>query len=167
MSISGIKARGSMKSQPGPPMTLGNAAAARVRLIVWCKACSHQVEPDPRRACAPSRRGDNRSRVARAARRFPVRQRQRRHGGDRDRAAVERAETSKPQFWLAADRCGAFASACRRPIVVGWQRCVITERGRRIIDGRRVITHRWGVVGLRRHGHPPRRRDGQTGRPSR
>jgi hypothetical protein len=35
-----------MKSPPGPPMTLGNAAAARVRLIVWCKACGHQVEPD-------------------------------------------------------------------------------------------------------------------------
>jgi hypothetical protein len=30
-----------------PPMTLGNAAAARVRLIVWCKECRHQVEPDP------------------------------------------------------------------------------------------------------------------------
>ena len=28
-------------------MTLGNAASARVRLIVWCKACQHQVEPDP------------------------------------------------------------------------------------------------------------------------
>jgi hypothetical protein len=28
-------------------MTLGNAAAAKVRLIVWCKACGHQVEPDP------------------------------------------------------------------------------------------------------------------------
>jgi hypothetical protein len=28
-------------------MTLGNGAAARVRLIVWCKACQHQVEPDP------------------------------------------------------------------------------------------------------------------------
>jgi len=27
-------------------MTLGNAAAARVRLIVWCKACGHRVEPD-------------------------------------------------------------------------------------------------------------------------
>jgi hypothetical protein len=27
-------------------MTLGNAAA-RVRLIVWCKECQHQVEPDP------------------------------------------------------------------------------------------------------------------------
>jgi hypothetical protein len=36
-----------MKSYPGPPMTLGNAAAARVRLIVWCCDCRHQVEPDP------------------------------------------------------------------------------------------------------------------------
>jgi hypothetical protein len=36
-----------VKSEPGPPMTLGNAAAARVRFIVWCKDCQHQVEPDP------------------------------------------------------------------------------------------------------------------------
>jgi hypothetical protein len=36
-----------MKSEPGPLMTLGNAAAARVRLIVWCQECRHQVEPDP------------------------------------------------------------------------------------------------------------------------
>jgi hypothetical protein len=28
-------------------MMLGNAAAAHVRLIVWCHDCSHQVEPDP------------------------------------------------------------------------------------------------------------------------
>jgi len=28
------------------PMTLGGALAARVRLIVWCKACRHQAEPD-------------------------------------------------------------------------------------------------------------------------
>ena len=28
-------------------MTLGAAAACGVRLIVWCKACRHQVEPDP------------------------------------------------------------------------------------------------------------------------
>ncbi len=28
-------------------MTLGNAAAAGVRLIVWCQDCSHRVEPDP------------------------------------------------------------------------------------------------------------------------
>ena len=36
-----------MKSAPGPPMTLGAAAAAQVRLIVWCKGCQRQVEPDP------------------------------------------------------------------------------------------------------------------------
>jgi hypothetical protein len=28
-------------------MTLGVSAAAQVRLIVWCKECQHQVEPDP------------------------------------------------------------------------------------------------------------------------
>jgi hypothetical protein len=28
-------------------MTLGNAAAAYVRLIVWCKDCRRQVEPGP------------------------------------------------------------------------------------------------------------------------
>jgi hypothetical protein len=27
-------------------MTLGNAAAAQLRFIVWCKDCQHQVEPD-------------------------------------------------------------------------------------------------------------------------
>jgi hypothetical protein len=36
-----------MKPYRGPPMTLGNAAAAKVRLIVWCLDCRHQVEPDP------------------------------------------------------------------------------------------------------------------------
>jgi hypothetical protein len=36
-----------MKSAPGPSITLGAVAAAKVRLIVWCKACQHQVEPDP------------------------------------------------------------------------------------------------------------------------
>jgi hypothetical protein len=27
-------------------MTLGQALAAKVRLIVWCKACGHRAEPD-------------------------------------------------------------------------------------------------------------------------
>jgi hypothetical protein len=36
-----------VKSEPGPPMTLGAAVAAGVRLLLWCKACGHQVEPDP------------------------------------------------------------------------------------------------------------------------
>jgi hypothetical protein len=43
----GYQSKRLMKSPPGPPMTLGNAAASRVRLIVWCRACNHQVEPDP------------------------------------------------------------------------------------------------------------------------
>jgi hypothetical protein len=28
-------------------MTLGGAAKAVVRLIIWCKGCQHQLEPDP------------------------------------------------------------------------------------------------------------------------
>jgi hypothetical protein len=36
-----------LKSAPGPPMTLGNAARADVRFIVWCKECHRQVESDP------------------------------------------------------------------------------------------------------------------------
>ncbi len=31
----------------GPPMTLSNAAAASVRLLVWCRDCGHRSEPDP------------------------------------------------------------------------------------------------------------------------
>jgi hypothetical protein len=27
-------------------MTLGQALAAHVRLIVWCKSCNHRAEPD-------------------------------------------------------------------------------------------------------------------------
>jgi hypothetical protein len=37
-----------MKSHPGPPMTLGNAGAGHVRLIVWCRDCRHTAEPDPK-----------------------------------------------------------------------------------------------------------------------
>jgi hypothetical protein len=29
-----------------PLLTLGQAVAAKVRLIVWCKACLHRFEPD-------------------------------------------------------------------------------------------------------------------------
>jgi hypothetical protein len=36
-----------MKPYRGPPMTLGTVTAARVTLIVWCRECSRQVEPDP------------------------------------------------------------------------------------------------------------------------
>jgi hypothetical protein len=30
----------------GESMTLGQALAAQVRLIVWCKTCWHRAEPD-------------------------------------------------------------------------------------------------------------------------
>jgi hypothetical protein len=43
----GVVAKAISLRSPGPPMTLGNAGAPRVRLIVWCKDCQHQVEPDP------------------------------------------------------------------------------------------------------------------------
>jgi hypothetical protein len=36
-----------VKSEPGPAATLGSTASAGVRIIVWCKACGHQTEPDP------------------------------------------------------------------------------------------------------------------------
>ena len=35
-----------MKAYTGPPATLGSTAAAAVRLIVWCNASRHQIEPD-------------------------------------------------------------------------------------------------------------------------
>jgi hypothetical protein len=36
-----------MNAHRGPPMTLGNAAKAGVRLIVWCRDCGREIEPDP------------------------------------------------------------------------------------------------------------------------
>jgi hypothetical protein len=36
-----------MKPYRGPPMTLESAAAAKLVLMVWCKACGHRSEPDP------------------------------------------------------------------------------------------------------------------------
>ena len=41
-----------LKEAPGlemwfmPLLTLGQATAAQVRLIVWCRACQHRFEPD-------------------------------------------------------------------------------------------------------------------------
>jgi hypothetical protein len=36
-----------MKPYRGRAATFGSTFAAGVRLIVWCKECGHQVEPDP------------------------------------------------------------------------------------------------------------------------
>jgi len=46
----------SVKPYRGPPITLGSAAAAKLCLMVWCKACGHRSEPDPAeqaRWCGP------------------------------------------------------------------------------------------------------------------
>jgi hypothetical protein len=63
-----------MNAYSGRLMTLGNAAAARVRLIVWCLDCRHQVEPDPAEMAARYGGRDDRPRLARAAGLRPVRQ---------------------------------------------------------------------------------------------
>jgi hypothetical protein len=36
-----------MNRYTGPPATLGSTAAAQARLIVRCRNCRHEVEPDP------------------------------------------------------------------------------------------------------------------------
>ena len=35
-----------VKSPPTPPATLGSVAVAGRRVIVWCRGCGHQAEPD-------------------------------------------------------------------------------------------------------------------------
>jgi len=69
-------------------MTLGNAAAARVRLIVWCKACGRRVEPD---AAEMAERYGADSAVPEWRERLVCSRcgsRNVEHRGDRDRAAV-------------------------------------------------------------------------------
>ena len=42
-----------MKPYRGPPAMLGSTAAAGARIIVWCRDCRHQVEPDPAEMAVP------------------------------------------------------------------------------------------------------------------
>jgi len=77
-----------MKSRPGPPMTLGKAAAADVRLIVWCKDCDRQVEPDPAEMVARYGEGHVSARLARSACLLRVRWSASGHGRHRNRAAI-------------------------------------------------------------------------------
>jgi phosphoglycerate dehydrogenase-like enzyme len=124
-------------------MTLGNAAAARVRLIVWCKACGHQVElmlPRWLRSTVPRPPFP----IVRPARLLPVRQPQGRHGRDRDRAAV--ALTGPSYLNLPADRSP--------PIAV--VRALFARRLRRAVYRRIRIQHAsrigHGCAGIERNG---------------
>jgi hypothetical protein len=70
-------------------MTLGNAAAARVRLIVLVQGVRPPGRARSRRAGAAIRRRDRGPGVARAARLLCVRQPGRRHGRERNRQGAE------------------------------------------------------------------------------
>ena len=96
-----------MKSAPGPPMTLGNTAGARARLIVWCGACGHRTEPEP--AEMAERYGPETTVPEWRERLVCSRcgSRDSRHGGDRDRAAE--AALTPPYLNLRADCSRPFA----------------------------------------------------------
>jgi hypothetical protein len=66
----------------GPPMTLGNVATARVRLIVWCKEYRHPGRARPRCNGRKLRCRDDGTGVARAAAVLAMRGRNIDHGGD-------------------------------------------------------------------------------------
>jgi hypothetical protein len=102
-----------VKSEPGPPMTLGNSAAARIRLIVWYlpfgephdfagyKACGHDIEPVP--AEMARRYGpDAPTRVAHAARLFSLRTPRYGYGRDRRRRREEARAGAPPKGALSA-----------------------------------------------------------------
>jgi hypothetical protein len=55
-------------------MMLGSAAAAHLRLIVWCQEYCHRVEPDPAEMAERLRRRDYRAGLGGEARVRPVRQ---------------------------------------------------------------------------------------------
>jgi hypothetical protein len=76
-------------------MTQGDGAAASVRLIVWCKTCQHQVEPDPAERSKIIWRGDERSRLARPARLLSVRQPRGLCGTYRGQAATRDEELAR------------------------------------------------------------------------
>ena len=94
-------------------MTLGNAAAARVRLIVWCKDCRHQIEPDA--AEMAQRYGAETPVFDWSARlvcsRCPLRQPSNRYGRDRQ-AAAPRLTPQVGAGGVAARHSGA-APSCR------------------------------------------------------
>ena len=97
-------------------MTLGNAAAARLRLIVWCLDCRHQVEPDP--AEMAERYGARTTVPDWHARLVCSRcgSRSRRYGRDRDRAATDESAgpPARPisELWQFKDVEASLANRC-------------------------------------------------------
>jgi hypothetical protein len=80
-----------MKPYRGPPMTLESAAAAKLRLVVWCKGCGHRSEPDPAEQARWYRAETPVPRMAPAAGLLAMWQPPGRYGGDRDEAVRKAA----------------------------------------------------------------------------
>jgi hypothetical protein len=77
-----------LKRYRGPPLTVGVAAAAQVRLTVSCKACQHQVEPDPVEMAAQYGADTSVLDCRGEACLFPLRRTAGRYGGDRNEAVI-------------------------------------------------------------------------------
>jgi hypothetical protein len=114
-------------------MTLGNAAAARVRLIVWCKACGHRAEPD---AAEIAQRYGGETTVPEWRARLVCSHcgsRDCRYGGDRDRARRDR-----PLRGATSPLPSVFGS-CLRTATMGGKQREINARYRRGVAGRGII----------------------------
>jgi hypothetical protein len=61
-----------LKSEPGPPMTLGSAAAVHLRLIVCWQERRDQIEPDPAEMAERLPRRDYRAGLGGEACAWPV-----------------------------------------------------------------------------------------------
>jgi hypothetical protein len=78
-----------------PSMTLGQALAAKVRLIVWCKSCGHQSEPDVAYPGCAARHDDAGSGLGSAAADFVVSG----SGVDWTRTGPQRAPPTRRDGW--------------------------------------------------------------------
>jgi hypothetical protein len=87
---------------------LGSTARAHLRLIVWCRDCRHQVEPDPAEMAERYGAGDDGARLRGEASVRPVRQPLGQHGGERDPLAATRT----PQGQLSTQS----GRSCQSPI---------------------------------------------------
>jgi hypothetical protein len=86
-----------VKPYRGPPATLGSTAAASARIIVWCRDCRHQVEPDAAELAQRYGADTPVSRMAHAARLFALR-----WAGDRPRVERGAAVWANGSCYLTA-----------------------------------------------------------------
>jgi hypothetical protein len=109
-------------------MTLGGAASARVRLIVWCRDCRHQIEPDPAEMAERYGCRDGRPGLAQAAGLLGVRQpadRLRRH---RRQAMTDIKKTRVGVNENAPDEALALSETEKQTLVAELRRLIRDDR---------------------------------------